>query len=407
MIRMARTEQALALLREHGLRRLQGVETVPLGASAGRRLAGAAIARTDQPPATMSAMDGYAVRRAEATHGAHLTVLGESRAGAPFPGDLPPGSAVRIFTGAIVPAGADHILIQEEARREGDLVAATQAQTGGASIRRQGRDFASGSTLMQEGQLLTPGAMALLAAGNIGEIPVRMRPRMAVLANGDELVEPGARLGVGQITNSITPALLSLAAHWGAAPRALGISRDDPADVQRRVFSAADADVIVSIGGASVGDHDVVRSAFDAMGFVSIFEKVAVKPGKPTWFAERGSQLVLGLPGNPAAALVTARLFLRPLIEAMMGLDADDPSSVLHARLESRIDATGNREEYLRARLTIGADGAAWVELAEDQDSSLVHPFLRANALVRRTAGSPAAEAGELVECIALDAGFG
>ncbi len=399
MIRMASVEQALALIAEHGARRVTGLESVPLAAALGRRLAEPVLARVAQPPAAVSAMDGYAVRFADMKTRARLRVIGESRAGVPFAGQTGAGDAVRIFTGAHIPAGADHVLIQEDARREGETVIVAFEQPEAANIRRTGRDFSLGATLVPAGQIVSEGAISLAAAGNNARLIVAKAPRVGVLANGDELVAAGEDLANGQIVNSIQPALLALIRRWGAVALDLGLSRDTEEDVRGRI--AAPCDVIVSIGGASVGDYDIVRSAFAAEGFAPVFEKVSVKPGKPTWFSSGKTALALGLPGNPAAAMVTAQLFLRPLIDALTG-GAPETGPASRAATATTLPAAGNRDEYLRAVLSIGADGAASIRAAEDQDSSLLSPFLSANALIRRAANAPAANAGDLVEFVRL-----
>lgn len=376
------------------------VETVPLALAHGRRLAAPVLARVFQPPADVSAMDGYAVRFADMANGAALQVTGESRAGVPWSGSgVGPGEAVRIFTGAHVPSGADHILIQEDTRREGDRVTVTDRQSAPSSVRRKGLDFAAGDELAPAGQMITPGALALIAAGNVGELAVYRRPRVGVLATGDELRPAGSDLGAGQVVNSIAPALLALVRTWGAEAIDLGIAADTESDVRSRIEGGLD--LIVSIGGASVGDYDVVRSAFAASGFEPALEKVAVKPGKPTWFSTRAETLALGLPGNPAAAMVTARLFLQPLLAAMSGGAADIKDEAAFAA--TPLPATGGREEFLRAVLTLGADGRAKVRPASDQDSSLLNPFLSSNALIRRPAKSPAAAVGDLVPVLRMD----
>ena len=399
MIRMATVEQALALIAEHGARRVTGLEAVPLAAALGRRLAEPVEARVSQPPAAVSAMDGYAVRHADMKMGAVLRVIGESRAGVPYAGAIGPGEAARIFTGAHVPPGADHILIQEDTKRDGESVTVTFEQPHPANIRRAGRDFTAGDTLVPSGTIVSEGAISLAAAGNVARLIVSKAPRIGVLANGDELVTPGETLAPGQVVNSIQPALLALIRRWGAVALDLGLSRDNEEDVRNRI--KAPCDVIVSIGGASVGDYDVVRTAFAAEGYDPIFEKVAVKPGKPTWFSANRSTLALGLPGNPAAAMVTAQLFLRPLIDALTG-GAREATPLTRARTHASLPATGNREEYLRAVLSIDATGAATIRAAEDQDSSLLSPFLTANALIRRPANAVATEPGTLVDFIPL-----
>jgi molybdopterin molybdotransferase len=400
MIRMATADQALELILQHGAKEVSPAEITPLALCEGRRLAHPVIAAVSQPPADVSAMDGYAVQYADMAMGARLEVIGESRAGKPFIAGINPGQAVRIFTGAYVPLGADHILIQEDATQDGDkTVTITANQTGPSSIRRKGQDFQAGDELVPAGHVMTPGAIALAAAGNAAALSLRTPVRIGVLANGDELMEPGSDIQPGQIVNSISPALRSLIRRWGAEPVDLGVARDNEADVRKKI--ATPCDILVTIGGASVGDYDVVRNAFAAEGFEPVFEKVAIKPGKPTWFSRRGSQLVLGLPGNPAAAMVTAHLFLKPLIDVRM--DALPPPQVLMtAQTQTEIARTGSREEFLRSVLTIERDGRASVRQADDQDSSLLSPFLTANALIRRRANSPAAERGALVEVIWL-----
>lgn len=398
MIRMASVEQALALIAEHGGQRALGHETVPLAAAEGRRLAEPVIARVNQPPADVSSMDGYAVRFADMAMNAELKVTGESRAGVPWPHPVGPGQAVRIFTGAIMPQGADHVLIQEDTIREGDHLEVMHAQAKPENIRRTGLDFAKGAMLVPEHYIMTEGAISLAAAGNLATVTVAKTPRVGVLANGDELLAPGADLALGQVVNSIQPALMALIRRWGAEAIDLGISKDTEADVRKRL--AAPVDVIVSIGGASVGDYDVVRTAFAAEGFVPIFEKVAVKPGKPTWFSARDNTLVLGLPGNPAAAMVTAQLFLRPLLAALTGATPDQP--IQRAHTATPLPAGNLREEYLRAVLTIDGEGRAQVRAAEKQDSSLLSPFLTANALIRRPIKAPAAAPGDLVQIVTL-----
>jgi molybdopterin molybdotransferase len=399
LIKMATVEQALALLREYGAKRLLPVETVGLQQAAGRRLAQPVKAGIFQPPADVSSMDGYAVRFPDMRPGARLKVVGESRAGAPFEGPVGYREAVRIFTGAFIPEGASHVLIQEDTKRDGDTVEVTHDQPRAENIRRKGRDFSAGQVLVPAGQALTPGALALAAAGNAAELRVRRQPLVALLANGDELVEPGEDLRPGQVTNSIAPALDSLIRRWGGQVNRLGVAQDNEADVRNRI--GGPADLIVSIGGASVGDYDVVRPAFAAAGFEPVFEKIAVKPGKPTWFSAAPTRLALGLPGNPAAAMVTAQIFLKPLLDALSG-SPEAKAPVQRAHLARPLAAAGGREEYLRAILTLGADGKAQAAPAEDQDSSLLHPFLAANALIRRPAHSAAAMEGDLVEVMTL-----
>ncbi len=398
MIRMATVEQALALIASHGNRHALGRETVALAAAEGRRLAEPIIAQVNQPPADVSSMDGYAVRFADMTMNADLKVIGESRAGAPCSVTVGPHQAVRIFTGAIMPAGADHVLIQENVIRENDDLEVMHTPKKPENIRRTAIDFAKGAMLVPEHYIMTEGAISLAAAGNVSRVTVAKAPRVGILANGDELAAPGADLAPGQVVNSIQPALIALVRRWGAIPVDLGVSGDTAQDVRKRL--GAPCDIIVSIGGASVGDYDVVRTAFAAEGFAPIFEKVAIKPGKPTWFSAKDSTLALGLPGNPAAAMVTAQLFLRPLIAALTGATSIDPPQRAHTT--TPLSAGGVREEFLRAVLTLDMEGRAQVRAAEKQDSSLLSPFLTANALIRRPINAPAANTGDLVDILTL-----
>lgn len=397
--KMISVEQAISLITSHAGARRLGSEAIPLGDAYGRRLAEAISAKVDQPPADVSAMDGYAVYFEDMTLGAVLRVVGESRAGAPFGGGMARGEAVRVFTGAHIPAGVNHVLLQEDASREQDRVVVTAEQRQPENIRRRGLDFASGQVLAPAGQVMHEGAISLAAAGNTGCVHVSKAPRVGVLANGDELVAPGTELKNGQIVNSIQPALLALVRRWGAIPIDLGVSRDNEEDVRKRIGQPCD--VIVCIGGASVGDYDVVRRAFSAEGFAPVFEKVAMKPGKPTWFSVKGDVLVLGLPGNPAAAMVTAQLLLRPLMEALTSAP-EGRAPHIRASTSVALPASGNREEYLRAIFSVDTTGRAHVRPAENQDSSLLSPFLTANALIRRPAGSPAAGSDELVDVVML-----
>lgn len=399
MIRMASLDRAQTLAIEHAARRKTPVETIALTRAEGRRLAQPVRAALSQPPASVSAMDGYAVRFLDMQPGARLQVIGESRAGAPFEGAIAPGQAVRVFTGAWTPAGADHVLIQEDAQRDGVTLIVASPQGAPGSIRRRGMDFSEGDELIPSGFMMTPGAIALAAAGNAAVLDVHARPVIAVLSTGDELTPVGRTPLRGQIINSIAPALCALIERWGGSALELETARDEEGDVRQRLSTPCD--LVVSIGGASVGDYDIVRPAFAAEGYEPIFEKVAVKPGKPTWFSARPDRLALGLPGNPAAAMVTAQLFLRPVIVAMTGGHEPRPPAA-HAVLQGDLPAAGGREELLRAVMSSDAEGRLHVRPADDQDSSLLNPFLVADALIRRQPGQQAAKDGDIVEILRL-----
>jgi len=368
----------------------------PLDAAAGRVLARPVTAKVSQPPLAVSAMDGYAVRRADLSpEGARLRLIGTSPAGRPFEGAVGPGEAVRIFTGGAVPEGADHVVIQEEAALSGETVSIPAPPSGPAHIRPAGLDFRAGDTLLGAGTRLGPAELAIAAAANHAVLPVHRPLRVALLANGDELKLPGTALAPGEIIASSRFALSGLVAGWGGEAIDLGIAPDDTEAICARIGSAGAADILLPVGGASVGDHDHMRAAFDRQGAETLFARVAVRPGKPTWLARLGSQLVLGLPGNPASALVCAHLFLRPLLTGR-------PAPHVRAALAAPVEAAGPREAFLRARLAAGEAGGLEVLPAANQDSSLLSPFLSANALVRRPPGDPARPAGTLVDAMVI-----
>jgi len=397
---MISVDEALAQLRDHGSP--LGVETVSLSQCAGRVVAEDIIARLTQPPFNASAMDGYAVRFADvADVGNALEVIGEAPAGAPFAGAIGAGEAVRIFTGGVVPDGADHVIIQEDVRREGGQITVTDTQSGARHIRRAGIDFKTGQTLVGAGTCLGDIDASVLAAANIATVSVYKKPRVVLFSNGDELREPGETLAPGQIINSNHYGLANLIRSWGAVPDYVGCIADDKTAVQAAFDDARESDIIVPIGGASVGDYDYVRTAFAAAGGEIIFSKIAVKPGKPTWFGRLGggpdAPHVLGLPGNPTSALVCAIIFLRALIAAKTGAPDGLGLAPASARLTTALPVQGSREGFLRGEANFGADGGLHVTPILNQDSSLLRPFLRANALIRRPVGVPAINAGDCV----------
>lgn len=367
-------------------------EWLGLTECAGRTLAQDVKARTTLPPADVSAMDGYAVRLTDVKQAeTRLHVIGEAPAGTPFSGSVGQGETVRIFTGAVMPAGADHIVIQEDTSRDDDYVTIHSAHTDICHVRKGGIDFKSGETVLTSGIRLGPAEIAVAAAANLGRLPVFARPKVALLACGDELRAPGSELKAGQIINSNAHALRALLRSWGAMPMDLGILPDDPLRIREAIRNVTDADIIVPIGGASVGDHDHMRQAFADESATLLFEKIAVKPGKPTWLATLGEQSVLGLPGNPASAYVCAHLFLRPL------LGTADDAGVHIAQAGCDLPANGPRETYLRAVLEDGQ-----VVPVPQQDSSLLTPFLTANCLLKRDPHARACKRGEAVTCVPL-----
>jgi molybdopterin molybdotransferase len=374
-------------------------ETVPLAEALDRVLAEDVAALLTQPPFPASAMDGYAVRAAEAREGAMLTVAGESRAGARHNGALDHGEAIRIFTGAPVPDGADSILIQENAERDGDTIRVLQSVTEGHSVRRAGLDFTAGDILLRSGRSLGARALALAASMGHGALPVRRKPRVAILANGDELVPPGAEPGPDQIVSSNGIGISMLVRRAGGEPQDLGIAPDRKEAIGAAVDRAAGADVLVIIGGASVGEHDLVQAALVEKGMELDFWKIAMRPGKPLMVGTLGGMRVLGLPGNPVSALVCAILFLKPLLREMLGLPTR--TDRVEATLSAPLPANDSRQDYLRARFET-SNGERLVAPFPRQDSSMLATLAAADALIVRPAHAPAAAAGEKVPVIAL-----
>jgi molybdopterin molybdotransferase len=386
-----------------------GVEDVALAQALGRVLAAPVVSDRDQPPFDASAMDGWAIRRADLVSGATFQVAGESAAGRSYPHPVEPGQAVRIFTGAPVPAGADLVVIQENATRDGDTVGFTiDRDPPPSNIRPAGGDFRSGDPLLAEGARLDAWRLSLAAAAGRATLSVARRPRVAILATGDELVPPGEAPAADQIFESGSFALAALVQAWGGEAVRLKAQADDLAAIARAVDDA-EADLIVTVGGASVGDHDLVKPALATLGLSLRVETIAVRPGKPTWFGTlapkdgEDSRRVLGLPGNPASALVCAELFLRPLLAALTG---GDPSLAISAGvLACPLPANGPREHWMRAARTVDAEGHVVVIPFPDQDSSLIGVFSRADCLLLRPTDAPPAAAGAVVEVLALARG--
>ncbi len=374
-------------------------ETLPLDDCAGRVLAADLIARLTQPPFAAAAMDGYAIRWSDLHQ--PWRVVGESAAGHGWPGTLGPAQAVRIFTGAPVPAGADVIVVQEEVAHTGD--AARLSGEGpprpGAHIRPAGQDFAAGDRLIPAGTRLTPPHLGLAAAAGHGELPVVRRPRVTLIATGDELVPPGAAPGPGQIVSSNPAMLGALLRSAGAIVTDPGLIPDDRAALAA-ALTAADADLILTIGGASVGDHDLVVPVLRDLGADLDFWKIALRPGKPLLAgrlpAARGGTRVLGLPGNPVSAFVTALLFAVPLVARLAGRAHALP--IERVPLAHALPANGPRRDHLRARRTAGG-----AEAFPRQDSALLSLLAQAELMIIRPALAPPAAAGEPVDCIALD----
>jgi molybdopterin molybdotransferase len=379
---------------------------VALEEAFGRTLSRDLVATRTQPPFANSAMDGYALRAADVKEPpASLKLIGESAAGRAFAGAVGAGEAVRIFTGAPIPEGADTIVIQEDVRREGERIVIAVSTKPGDNIRVAGLDFAAGETLLSTGTRLGPRGVALAAAANHYSLPVRRRPRVAILATGDELVAPGEPLGPSQIVASNNFFIAGLVEANGGIPVDLGIAIDQPSALAAKILAArdAEADVLVTLGGASVGDYDLVQKALVDAGMQLGFWRIAMRPGKPLMHGRLGAMRVLGLPGNPTSSAVCGVLFLRPLLRALLG-DASagaDPSEP--ARLAAPLPANGIRQDYMRATLARDDDGRWLAAPLPDQDSSLVKTMAQAEALIVRPPGAPAAPTGEACRVIRLE----
>jgi molybdopterin molybdotransferase len=379
-------------------------EMVALDAAFHRVLARDLPALRTQPPQAMSAMDGYAVRAADASQpGTRLRVIGEVAAGRPFEDKVARGEAVRIFTGGVLPEGADAVVIQEDAIVEADGIEIKEAAPPGRHVRRAGIDFRTGDVLLTNGTRLTDRHLSLAAGMNYPEIPVRRRPKVAILATGDELVMPGTTPGPGQIVYSNGYALRALARHEGAETIDFGVAADTIEATTAGIRRARDsgADVLITTGGASVGDHDYVKRSLEAEGVTISFWKIAMRPGKPMMHGRLGAMRVIGLPGNPVSSYVCGFLFLAPLIRALSGR-----AGIHHARERALLggDAAANdlREDYLRARIEARTDGVLIATPVDNQDSSLLGNLAKAQALVIRPPFAPKAAAGSPCDILRL-----
>ncbi|MBY6005966.1 molybdopterin molybdotransferase MoeA [Salipiger bermudensis] len=369
-------------------------EEVPLHRAVGRVMVEPVTARRDQPPFHASAMDGYGVT--EAVPGKRLKVIGESAAGSSFGGPVGDGEAVRIFTGAPVPEGVTAVVIQEDVDREGDTILITDRLGAGTNIRPLGGDFRIGETIPAP-RLLGPQDIALLAAMNIATVRVARRPRVALISTGDELVMPGETPGPDQIIVSNTFGLHAMLTQAGAEPRILPIARDTEGSLTTVLGLVDDADLVITIGGASVGDHDLVAKVAASLGLERAFHKVAMRPGKPLMSGRLGGAMMIGLPGNPVSAMVCGEIFVKPVIRAMQGLPAA-PAPRSTAPLAADIGSNGPREHYMRGRTE--PDGR--VTVFERQDSSLLSVLGASDVLVVRPPKDGPRAAGEAVEIVRL-----
>ena len=381
-----------------------GVETLPLARCAGRVLAADVAALRTQPPFANSAMDGYAARADDLQPGKELRVIGESAAGRGFSGAVAPGETVRIFTGAPLPEGTDAILIQEHAEGvDGPVIRVTKAAARGQFVRAAGLDFGSGEVLLAAGRRLDSAALGLAAAMGHPELPVRRKPVVAILATGDELVLPGEPVGPDQIVASNSYALAALVEQAGGTALDLGIARDNHPDLTARIEAAkaAKADVLITLGGASVGAHDLVQAALKAQGMDLGFWKIAMRPGKPMMMGRLGPMVALGLPGNPVSSIVCGHLFVTPLIEALLGMAEPERDRGEPAVLAVDLPANDERQDYLRSTFVTEA-GERRVKPFPKQDSSMLATLARAEALVIRPVFAEPAKAGDPCRIIRL-----
>jgi len=377
-------------------------EIVALPAAWGRVLAAPIMARLTQPPADMSAMDGYALHALDGVLEARLKVTGHAPAGRPFPGRVGHGEAVRLFTGSVVPDGADAVLPQEDVDRVEDWITVWEAALVGRHIRRAGQDFREGEILVPDGTRLGARAIGLIAAGNHPWVTVHRQPRVAILATGDEVTLPGEPLGAGGIVSSNAHALAALVRAGGGVPLVLPIAPDDSRAIASVADQLSSVDLLVTTGGASVGEHDLVQAGLATRGFALDFWRIAMRPGKPLLFGRLGGVPVLGLPGNPVSAFVCAVLFLLPALARLGGLP-DGGLPVDKARLGAPVPANDHRADHLRATLSSDQLNGLVATAFERQDSSLLRLLASAGCLILRAPHAPGLPAGEVVPVLRLD----
>ncbi|MDA1101673.1 MAG: molybdopterin molybdotransferase MoeA [Proteobacteria bacterium] len=382
--------------------RTMPTETINLAAAHGRVLARDVVARVTQPPTNVSAMDGYAVRADDVgSVPVSLTQIGESAAGRAFDGSVGPGQTVRIFTGAPVPEGADAIVIQEDTEASGDRITMTEAAAIGRFIRPAGLDFTHGDVGITANRVLSARDVGLAAAMNVPWLTVTRRPRIALLATGDEIVRPGEPVAANQIISSNTIALMGLIKASGGEAIDLGIASDDAGSLRALAAGARGADMLVTMGGASVGDHDLVRQVLGQDGLNLNFWRIAMRPGKPLLFGAIGDTPMMGMPGNPVSSLVCGIVYLRPAIRAMLGLDPHANS--MTARLGRDLPANDQRQDYLRANSSIDPAGEVIVTPFDQQDSSMLSRLAQADCLVIRPPHAEPAKAGDRVKILPLN----
>ena len=391
-------DEAIAIIDDAA--RPLGTERVAIDQASGRVLAAPVVAAIDSPRADVTAMDGYAVRGADlGTYPLELKLVGESFPGSGWEGSVEARQCVRIFTGAPLPAGADRIVIQERARRDGHTVLIDSDPGPATWVRPRGKDFRAGDKVLPAGRLLDPAPLIAAAGADAAEVEVFVRPRIVLLSNGDELVEPGqARAAALAVPDSASLGVAALAGRWGSQVICRRCLPDDPAQMEGAAAGAIDsADLVVVIGGASVGDRDFAKAMFEPLGLDLLFDKISIRPGKPAWLGRVGTKLVLGLPGNPTSALVTARLLLAPLLAAMQGRPLEQALAWESARLAAPLPACDLRETFHRATLAGGE--ATPIDF---QESHAQQALAEANVLVRQPANSNPLRVGEEVALLRL-----
>jgi molybdopterin molybdotransferase len=379
-------------------------ETVSIASAFGRVLAEDVAARLRQPPQDVSAMDGYAVRSVDAASTSSiLRLVGEAPAGGSYKGKLKQGETVRIFTGGPMPTGADAVVIQEDVSVDGVNININEPAQLGRHIRKGGLDFEIGDIGAAAGRKLTSRDIALISAMNAPWVSVRRRPRIALLATGTELVKPGEAVGPNQIISSNSLGLAAFAEGLGATAVDLGIAADDADHLAEKLDQAANVDMLITIGGASVGDYDLVQDALKAKGMRMDFWKIAMRPGKPLMFGSIDETLVLGLPGNPVSAYVGALVFLKPAIEAMLGLSVEDQKNRRIATLATDLPPNGARQDHMRAKIRVDPDGALAAQVFGVQDSSMLSALAQSDGLIVRPPNDPARKIGDSVTVLLLN----
>ncbi len=381
-------------------------EIISIAEASGRVLAEDVFARRTQPPADLSAMDGYAVKAEDVAHvPVTLQVIGEAAAGSSLGKAVQKGEAVRIFTGAPLPEGTDTIVIQENTKRDGDRVEVLETALHGKYVRAAGIDFTEGAAGLSRGKKLTPRDIGLLAAMNIPWLTVYRRPRIALLSTGDELVRPGEPVGANQIISTNSLVVAAMIEEAGGQAIDLGIAKDNENSLRQMAKGAAAADMLVTLGGASVGDHDLVQSVLGKEGLKIDFWRIAMRPGKPLMFGDLNGTPMLGMPGNPVSSMICSFIFLLPALDILMGREPSKPS-VVPAILSHDLKENDQREDYMRAKIVGNKDGLPVIELFSSQDSSLLSTLSAASCLVKREPFAKSLQSGSVVGIIHLQSSY-